>query len=155
MPRSERAPTAERFFWAFPLVLLTAIVCGFLVVRDGPGWLGPAAIALLVGAVLLWVGVSVFWPAKADRRCPTCGEEALERLDPETTQGVRCRACDHVDEEATGWFLAEDEGPLEDLVLRQRARKRGRTRGTTRGTTRGPAPGRARGRKLPRDRAGA
>ena len=57
----------------------------------------------------------------AEERCPV-------RLDPETTQGLRCRACGQVDEEATGWFLAEEEGPLEELVLLQRARKRKRKR---------------------------
>ena len=81
-------------------------------------------VSVLVGAGLLWVGVSVFWPAKADRKCPRCEEEALERLDPDTTQGLKCASCGFVDEQATGWFLAEDEGPLEDLVLRQRAARR-------------------------------
>ena len=134
MSRARRSDPGERLAWALPLLLLAAVAGGVLVVRNGPGWLGPAAITLLVGSGLVWVGVSVFWPAKADRRCQACGEEALERLDPETTQGLRCGACGHVDEEATGWFLAEEEGPLEELVLRQRARKRRGKRG----------PGRAR-----------
>lgn len=128
MTRPTTRSASERLAWALPLVLLGAVGGGVLVVRSGPGWLGPAAIALLVGAGLAWVAVSVFWPAAADRRCKECGEEALERLDPETTQGLRCRACGHVDAEATGWFLAEEEGPLEELVLLQRARKRGRKR---------------------------
>lgn len=132
MTRSERPRSAERLAWALPLVLLAAVGGGVAVVRNGPGWLGPAAIALLVGAGLGWVCVSVFWPAKADRRCKVCGEEALERLDPETTQGLRCRSCGDVDEEATGWFLAEEEGPLEELVLLQRARRRSRKKATNR-----------------------
>ena len=78
--------------------------------------------ASLIGAGVLWVALSALWPAKADRRCPKCGEDTLVRLDPDTTTGLRCSACDHVDPEATSWFLAEEEGPLEDLVLRQRGR---------------------------------
>lgn len=114
----------DRIAWAIPLVMLGAIAVGVLIVRNAPGWIGPAMVSVLVGAGLLWVGVSVFWPAKADRKCPRCEEEALERLDPDTTQGLKCASCGFVDEQATGWFLAEDEGPLEDLVLRQRAAKR-------------------------------
>ena len=64
-------------------------------------------------------------PRLPSRACPACGEERLERLDPTTTMGVRCAACGHEDPEATGWFLAEDEGDdLEPLVLEQRRRKR-------------------------------
>lgn len=74
--------------------------------------------------MVLWVLAASLWPAKADRTCPQCGEDALERLDPDTTMGLRCTACGHTDPTKSGWFLAEDEGPLEELVLRQRAAKR-------------------------------
>lgn len=112
--------------WLLPPLLLTAAVGGASLVLWRPAWLSGAVLTVLVGAGFLWVIVGVFWPASADRTCPECGEEALERLDPSSTTGLRCSDCGHVDAEATGWFLAEEEGPLEELVLRQRGRRRGR-----------------------------
>ena len=49
----------------------------------------------------------------------------LERLDPKTTHGVRCRSCGFEDEAQSSWLLAEEEGPLEDIVLESRRRDRG------------------------------
>lgn len=107
-----------------PLLLLGAVGVAVAIAALGAdrvvGWVGYT----VGGLVLLWVLAASFWPASADRKCPACGEERLERLDPETTMGVRCTACGHVDETKTGWFLAEEEGPLEELVLRQRELKR-------------------------------
>lgn len=74
---------------------------------------------------LVWVMVSVFWPARADRTCPRCGAERLVRADPRTTLGVRCEACGHEDLEVSSWLLAEDEGDaLEEMVISQRRRGR-------------------------------
>ena len=112
----------ERAPWIISLILLSSVLTGGALIVWQPDWLAGALIAVVLGAGFLWVAVSVFWPARADRRCPRCGEEALERLDPDTTTGLRCTACEFVDEDASGWFLAEDEGPLEELVLRGRGR---------------------------------
>ena len=58
------------------------------------------------------------------RRCPSCKKDALERMDSETTIGVRCTRCGYADAEESAWLFAEEEGPLEELVLEQRrARK--------------------------------
>ena len=107
-----------------PLLLIGAIGLAVAVINLGAdailGWVGYA----LGGAVVVWVLAASMWPAEADRTCPQCKEEALERLDPNTTMGLRCTACGHVDAAKSGWFLAEDEGPLEELVLRQRAAKK-------------------------------
>lgn len=107
-----------------PLLLLGAVGLAVAVINLGAdslvGWVGGA----VGGVVVLWVLAASLWPAKADRTCPQCGEDALERLDPDTTMGLRCTACGHTDPTKSGWFLAEDEGPLEELVLRQRAAKR-------------------------------
>ena len=75
-----------------------------------------------MGLCLVWVLVSVFFPARADRSCPRCGEESLERLDRTRTTGIRCRACGFRDEQASAWLMAEEEGPLEEIVLRERGR---------------------------------
>lgn len=115
-----------------PLLLVGASAAGVAVVRAGPGWILPVVLALLFGAGLVWIAASALWPAKADRRCPRCGSEALERMEPTTTDGVRCRACGHADPEATGWFLAEEEGPLEEIVLAARRRRRRRRTGDRR-----------------------
>ena len=76
---------------------------------------------------LVWIGISTLWPATADRSCPSCGEDGLERLDPQKTYGIRCRGCGFRDESVSAWLLAEEEGPLEEIVLRQR-RDKGRER---------------------------
>ena len=108
-----------------PLSILAAAGGGVWVVRSHTEWLLGAVLVALVGAVLAWVAVSVFWPAKADHVCPRCGAEALARSDPRTTLGVLCRACGHEDPEATAWFLAEEqEEPLEPVVLEERRRRR-------------------------------
>jgi len=108
-----------------PLAILAAAGAGVWVVRVHPGWLAGAVLSALVGAGLVWVVVSTFWPAKADHVCPRCGAEALARRDPDTTRGVSCGACGHEDPEATAWFLAEEqEEPLESVVLEERRRRR-------------------------------
>ena len=105
-----------------PLLLLCAVGAGVALVFLRPPWLPTLVLSLVIGAGFLWALVGVFWPNRVDRTCPACGSEALTRVDPRTTLGLRCTACEHVDPTASGWFLAEEEGSLEDLVLRQRGR---------------------------------
>lgn len=115
-------PGRVRYAWLLPLVLLAAVGLGGALIVWRPDWLAGAVIAGVVGAGFLWLAVSVLWPNRPDRDCPSCGEEALVRLDPETTLGLRCTACPFEDPGASSWFLAEEEGPLEDMVLRQRGK---------------------------------
>ena len=106
--------------WLWPLPLLGAVLLGVLLVRAGsPAWFG-AIVALLVTVPATWVLISALSPARADRRCPACARETLERRSPDSTQGLACRACGWADEEASAWLLAEEEGPLEPLVLAER-----------------------------------
>lgn len=108
--------------WLMPLVLLAAIGAGVAVAVRSPaalfGWIGGAVLVVSIG----WVLVSSLLPSKADRRCPACGEDALERLDPRTTRGLACASCGWVDATRSSFYLAEEEGPLEEVALRERGR---------------------------------
>lgn len=108
--------------WLTPPVLLGSVGVAVVFILGNPlglwGWAAGGMFALGLG----WLLVTILWPAHADRTCPQCGENALERRDPASTVGLVCRACGHVDDEASGWLLAEEEGPLESIVLEQRGR---------------------------------
>ena len=84
-----------------PPALLGGVLLGVVIVRGGPlavlGWV----LAAMFAAPVAWVLASALWPASADRTCPTCGADALERLDRETTHGLRCRSCGWRDEAAS------------------------------------------------------
>ena len=121
-PPRDRAPSAL-VGWAIAPLSLLAVAGGVLFVRQGPALAFVVTMSILVGAVLLWVLVSVFSPAKADRTCPQCGSESLQRLDPGTTHGVTCEACEFTDETVSSFYLAEQEGALEPMILRERQRK--------------------------------
>lgn len=103
-----------------PPVLLTATACGVLLVMQGPERAFVASAGVALALVVLWVLVSVFFPARADRTCPACGAESLERLDLRTTQGILCARCGLRDAEQSSFLLAEEEGPLERIVLEAR-----------------------------------
>lgn len=125
--RGVRAPRWLRFAgWFLPPAMLAAVAVGVLLVTSGPGWLLGAALSMLFGLGFGWMLVSVLYPARADRRCTHCGADALARIDPDATSGLLCRACGRRDETASAWLLAEEEGPLERTVLRERALRRRR-----------------------------
>ena len=93
------------------------------------GFLGPVGLFMWVvggGVVLMvvWVIVCALSPAQADRRCPSCGQDGLVRLDPESHRGLRCEVCGWQDESASSFFLAEEEGALEPVVLKERGQER-------------------------------
>lgn len=106
----------------FPLVLLATVIGAIALARANPKALFVGLFVLAAALPLAWLTVSALWPARADRTCPTCGAAALERLDANSTHGLGCRACGWRDESASGWLLAEEEGPLEPLVLARRPR---------------------------------
>ncbi len=116
-------PGKKAAAWLAPPILLGAALLGIRIVLGQPVGVFGKVLAILFALPLGWVVVSVLWPARAERTCPTCGREAVVRMDHETTHGLICRACGWRDETASSWLLAEEEGPLEDMVLRQRGRR--------------------------------
>lgn len=105
-------------------ISLLAVAAGVLFVRQGPGPAFAVTISILGGVAVLWVLVSVFSAARADKTCPRCGSEGLRQLDPDTTLGVTCAACGFADEAASSFFLAEEAGSLEHTVMHERERER-------------------------------
>ena len=107
-----------------PLLIMTSVgLVLVLVVRPG-GAPSPLVIGGIVVLIFAWIGISVLWPARADRRCSSCKRRALERTDPESAVGLRCTACGWSDASASGWYLAEEElEALEPLALEQRRSK--------------------------------
>ena len=119
--RSAREGLAERLVWLFPAACLTAIAGGVLLIRLSPervfGW----ALGGIFALAFAWVLISTLWPGRADRACPACGEESVERLDPTRAVGKRCAACGWTDDSASSWMIAEEEEEaLEHLVLGRR-----------------------------------
>jgi hypothetical protein len=111
--------------WLVAPLLLAATAAAMLLVLRGPDRMFAIAFGLVLALGLAWILVSSLLPAKADRTCPRCSRAALTRLDPRTTQGLRCRACGWRDESASSFLLAEEDGgDLEDIVLRQRRFRR-------------------------------
>ena len=125
-PPSDPAP--GRAAWLAPLAVLGALALAFAVTQARPAWLAGAALAAILALVVVWILVSVLWPGRADRVCPSCGAAAVERLDAGDVVGRRCSACGWSDAAESAWLLAEEDGePLEPLVLRRRrARRAGR-----------------------------
>ncbi len=135
-PGSPSAPAAtpERAFprWLgalLPLVLLTAVIGGVVLVKLGPVHLFAGLVALGVVLGFGWILASAVLPAApVDRTCPACGVvDGLRPAHEDTTRGVACRACGFRDEDASAWMIAEEDGPLESVVLRERAARRGRS----------------------------
>jgi hypothetical protein len=125
-PSSTAPPpkVARALGWIVPPLMLLAVAAAVWLIVRGPDLLFGLVLSAIFGVGFLWVLVSSLLPGKADRGCPSCGADALVRLSEETTTGVRCTACGHRDETASAWLLAEDEGPLERIVLRERAERR-------------------------------
>jgi len=123
-PKPLPLPLLARWsWWILPILVTGAIALAVGLLRIG----GPDLPFILLGTVLslalVWIVVSTLNPARADRTCGECGEEALERLDPGTTRGVVCSSCGHTDRDASSWYLAEEEETtLEKIVLAERAR---------------------------------
>jgi len=121
-----RRPGRQRGGWLVAPLMLAAVAAGLLFVLRGPDEVFGVAFAAVLALGIGWIVVSALLPGKAERTCPACGGAGLERLDPQTTQGLRCGLCGWQDESASSFLLAEEEGPLEDIVLRQRHQGRRR-----------------------------
>lgn len=120
---SESLARVARGAWLIPPIVLSAIVATFALLRRGPDQMFGVAIGVLFGLAFLWVGISVLWPSRANRSCPHCKQDTLQRLDPRTTRGLVCSSCSWRDTNASSWYLAEEEGPLEEMILRDRGRE--------------------------------
>jgi ribosomal protein L37AE/L43A len=133
-PRAAAQPLglARAALWLAPLACLVAVALAFGFVRQGPDWLFGWVFGGLFASMIGWIWVSVFWPARAERRCPRCSELALERVDARTTVGITCAACGWRDAAASGWLLAEEEVELEPIVLQQRRHRGTRAASATR-----------------------
>jgi hypothetical protein len=108
-----------------PPVLLSATACGVALVLRGPERAFVISAAIGFALVVAWVLVSIFFPARADRICPDCGAESLERLDARTTRGILCARCGRVDPERSSFLLAEEEeGAIERIVIEERTVQR-------------------------------
>ena len=111
--------------WLVAPLLLAATAAAMLLVFRGPDRLFAVAFGVVLAFGLAWILISSLLPARADRTCPSCSRSTLTRLDPRSTQGLRCRACGWRDEGASSFLLAEDDGDaLEDIVLRERRFRR-------------------------------
>jgi hypothetical protein len=107
--------------------MLAAVLCAAMLVLRGADRAFVAAVSILIGLSVLWILVSVLWPARADRTCPACGEAGLRRLNARSTRGVACLSCGHKDEEQSSFLLAEDDGDaLETIRLEERSKARAR-----------------------------
>lgn len=115
----------ESVGWLVAPIALAALAAGLWLALRRPPQLFGILLAALVLVPVVWVLVSALWPGKAERRCPACRQDSLARIDSSSTVGIRCSTCGWRDESASAWLLAEEEGPLEELVLAQRAKQRG------------------------------
>lgn len=120
MPGTHTSRSASRLAWLVPPAMLCAVGLGAAIVLRAPRGLFGLVAGGMLAVVIGWILTSVLWPARADRTCPRCGKPGLRRMEQETTLGLRCELCDWEDESESGWLLAEEEGPLEDIVLRER-----------------------------------
>lgn len=114
---------AARGAWLVPPLMLAAVAAGVLFVLRGPDQIFGVVFGLVLGLGVLWILISTLFPAKADRTCPQCGTKSLERIDSDSTTGVHCAKCKWRDESASSFLFAEEEGPFEDIVLRERRRR--------------------------------
>ena len=96
--------------------MLLGVLGGVWTVFQQPGWLAGVVLGAVLVIALVWLLTTTLWPSSADRSCPLCGKKSLKRIDPKTTRGLRCSACGYEDETASGWYLAEEEGALDEVV---------------------------------------
>jgi len=111
---------AQRGGWLVAPLMLAAIAAGLLFVLRGPDQVFGLVFGIVLALGIAWICACALLPGKAERTCPVCAGEGLERLDRRSTHGLRCRLCGWQDETASSFLLAEEEGPLEDIVLRER-----------------------------------
>ncbi len=110
--------------WFIAPFALSAVAAGFGLVRAGliPGF--ALACGALLAAGLGWVLVSALLPGKVDRACPQCKRPGVEPLGARSSTGVWCTLCGWRDASASAFLFLEEQGPFEDVVLRERQQRR-------------------------------
>ena len=121
-PLGERRANSERGSWLIAPTLLAATISGILLVLRGPDRYFGFAFGALLALAVSWILISVLFPAKVDRTCPMCGRESLRRLDAQSTRGVICADCGHIDLHQSSFLMAEADGSLEQIVIAERER---------------------------------
>ena len=104
-----------------PVFLGAVVLAAFLLLRRPDGLWG-YVVGGIFAVVFGWFLVSTLWPGRANRGCPQCANDSLVRLDENSHHGLRCTHCDFIDESASSFTFAEEEGALEETVMRERGR---------------------------------
>jgi hypothetical protein len=110
--------------WLVAPLILAAIGSAALLTIRGPDGVFAIAFGVVLALGSAWILACSLMPARPDRKCPECGAQALTRLDPNSSHGLRCKACSFRDPLASSFLFAEEDGAvLEDLALRERRRR--------------------------------
>lgn len=120
-PPAERAEPQGSGIWMPPL-FLGAVLLGVTLLLRRPDALWAYVVGGIFAVVFGWFLVSTLWPSRPERQCPACGGEGLARLNTESHRGLRCELCGFEDEASSSFMLAEEEGTLEETVMRERGR---------------------------------
>ncbi len=105
-----------------PPLLLGSILFSAVLVLRRPDGLWAYVVGAMFVLVLGWIVVSSLWPGRAERKCPACEREGLVRLSAKSHKGLRCKLCGFEDADSSCFFLAEEEGTLEETVMLERGR---------------------------------
>ena len=109
-----------------PLCMLASIGLVMILVIQPDEGPSPLIIGGILALLFGWIGISVLWPARADRRCQQCKTEYLQRMDPASALGLVCAQCGWSDATASGWYFAEEElDALEPLAMERRQARAG------------------------------
>ncbi len=108
-------------YWMPPL-FLGSVLFGIVLLTRRPDGLWAYVVGAIFVVVFGWFLVSTLWPGRAERKCPACEQEGLTRLSEESHRGLRCTLCGFEDENASSFFIAEEEGTLEETVMLERGR---------------------------------
>lgn len=107
--------------WMPPLFLGAVLFSAYLLLKK-PDELWPYVVGAIFVLTFGWFLVSTLWPRFAERTCPTCGKDGLVPLTENSHRGLRCTLCGFEDESLSSFFIAEEDGVLEETVMRERGR---------------------------------
>lgn len=120
-PQAPTTASSGSGFW-MPPIFLGAVLLGAYILLKKPDGLWPFVVGAIFVVVFAWFFISTLWPRFAERTCPTCGEDGLTPLDENSHRGLRCNLCGFEDESLSSFFIAEEDGVLEETVMRERGR---------------------------------
>ena len=107
--------------WMPPLFLGSVLFAAYVLLQK-PDGLWPWVVGTMFAIVFSWFFVSALWPRSSERTCPSCDKNGLTRLNEDSHKGLRCTLCGFKDENLSSFFIAEEEGALEETVMRERGR---------------------------------